>query len=107
MIDRQLTVGDVQAHATTLWAFAASLLDGLAAGKYDKEVAFVESMMLEESIVIPQFSALERALELGLLINKMTAGRGPIIADGKGGYLTQSWIDDPRHKLDRDGNFLE
>jgi len=105
MPDRTLTVGDVEQHAATLSAMAAALLAGLAAGKYDKQVAFAENMLGELGLIFPPAAMVERGVEVFLLINKMTAGRGPMVPDGRGGYVTQSWADDPRHQLDPDGSF--
>jgi hypothetical protein len=105
--DRPITVGEVHAHAATLSAMAAALLTGLAAGKYDPQVAFAERMLSELGLVFPPAAMVEKGIEVFLAINKMTAGRGPIVADGKGGYVTESWVDDPRHKLNPDGTFQE
>jgi len=102
---RPLTVGDVQQHAATIEAMAAALLTGLAQGKYDKQVAFAENMLTDLGLVFPPAAMVERGVEAFLLINKMTAGRGPIGPDGRGGYVTQSWADDPRHQLSPDGTF--
>lgn len=107
MPDRPITVGEVQHHAATLSAMAAALLTGLAAGKYDNQVAFAEDMLAEAGVVFPPAAMVARGIEVFLFINKMTAGRGPIMPDGRGGYVTQSWADDPRHQLNRDGNFKE
>src|SRR5205807_4829792 len=103
MPDRPVTVGEVQSHATTLFAMVAALLTGLASGKYDSEVAFTEDILSELGIVFPAFAAVEKGAKIILAINKMTAGRGPVVPDGRGGYITQSWADDPRHKLNPDG----
>lgn len=105
MPDRPLTVGDVEQHAATLSAMAAALLAGLASGKYDKQVAFAENMLDGLGLVFPPAAMVEKGAEVFLLINKMTAGRGPVVADGRGGFVTQSWADDPRHKLNPDGSF--
>jgi len=105
MPDRPLTVADVEQHAATLSAMAAALLAGLASGKYDKHVAFAESILAELGLVFPPAAMVKKGVEVFLLINKMTAGRGPVVADGRGGFVTQSWADDPRHKLNPDGSF--
>jgi hypothetical protein len=105
MTNRPITVGEVQAHGETLAAMAAALLAGLAAGKYDQQVAFTEQMLGELGIVFPPAAMVEKGIEVFLFINKMTAGRGPVVPDGRGGYVAQSWVDDPRHKLNPDGSF--
>jgi hypothetical protein len=84
---------------------AAALLTGLATGKYDKQIAFTENMLAELGLVFPPVAAVEKGIEVILFINKMTAGRGPIVPDGRGGFVTGSWADDPRHKLNPDGSF--
>lgn len=93
MPDRPLTVGDVQQHAMTLSAMSAALqklLTGLAAGKYDKEVEFTEDLLLTIGVVFPPFVQLEKAGEVLLAINRMTAPRGPIVPDGHGGFVPAS-----------------
>jgi hypothetical protein len=105
MPERPLTVGDVEHHAATLSAMAAALLTGLASGKYDKHVAFAENLLAELGLAFPPAAMVEKGVEVFLLINKMTAGRGHVVADGRGGFVTQSWADDPRHKLNPDGSF--
>lgn len=102
-----LTVGDVQAHAWTLGAMASALLTALAAGKYDPEVAFAESMLGDLSIVFPPAGAVEQGIEAFMWINKMGGlGRsGPVVPDGFGGYVSKEWAADPRHALNPDGSF--
>ena len=107
MSDRTLTVGDVQQHAATLGAMASALLTGLAAGKYDSQVAFVENMLGDLSIVFPPAGAVEQGIEVFMFINKMGGiGRaGPVVSDGRGGWVSQAWADNPRHQLNPDGTF--
>lgn len=107
MTDRPVTIGEAKPHAATLAAMAAALLTGLASGKYDPEVALTEHALADLGIVFPAFAAVEKGLEFFLALNRMTAGRGPVVADGKGGYVTKSWVDDPRHQLNPDGTFKE
>jgi hypothetical protein len=90
MPDHPLTVGDVEQHAATVSAMAAALLSGLASGKYDKEVAFTEDMLSELGLVFPLAGAVEKALQVFLVINNMTAPRGPVVPDGRGGYVPAS-----------------
>lgn len=90
MSDRALTVGDVHQHAVTLSAMASALLTGLASGKYDKQVAFAENMLSELGLVFPPAAMVERGIEVFLIINKMTAPRGPIVPDGQGGWVPES-----------------
>ena len=107
MTDRILTVGDVQQHAATLGAMVSALLTGLAAGKYDPQVAFAEGMLGDLSIVFPPAAMVDQGLQVFLLINKMGGlGRaGPTVPDGFGGEVSKEWADDPRHQLDEHGNF--
>ena len=86
---------------------AAALLTGLAAGKYDQQVAFVESMLGDLSIVFPPAGAVAQGIEVFMFINKMGGlGRaGPVVPDGRGGWVSKSWADDPRHQLNPDGSF--
>lgn len=87
MSDRSITVGEVQAHAETLAAMLSALLIGLATGKYDPEVAFGEHILSGLGIVLPPVAAIEKGAEIILAINKMTAPRGPIVADGRCGMV--------------------
>lgn len=32
---------------------------------------------------------------------------GNIIPDGKGGFVTKTWANDPRHAIGQDGNFVD
>lgn len=107
MPDRILTVGDVQQHAATIGAAVSALLTGLAAGKYDSQVAFAESMLSDLGIVFPPAAALAQGIEVFMFIDKMGGlGRsGPVVPDGRGGWTSQSWADDPRHQLNPDGSF--
>jgi hypothetical protein len=102
-----LTVGDAQQHAATLGAMISALLTGLAAGKYDPQVAFTEGMLGDLSIVFPPAAMVDQGLEAFLLINKMGGlGRsGPVVPDGFGGEVSQEWAQDKRHWLNADGSF--
>jgi hypothetical protein len=84
-----ITVGEVQSHGATLAAMAAALLAGLASGKYDPQVAFTEQMLGELGIVFPPAAMVEKGIEVFLLINKMTAPRGGVIPDGRGGFIPE------------------
>jgi hypothetical protein len=90
MPDRAITVGEVEAHAQTLSALASSILTGLASGKYDREIAFTERMLTELGVVFPPARMAERGLEVFLFINKWTAPRGPVVPDGRGGWVPES-----------------
>jgi hypothetical protein len=87
MTDRPITVGEVQSHAATLGAMASALLTGLANGKYGPEVAFSERMLGELGVVFPPASMAEKAMQIFLALNKWTAPRGPIVPDGRGGWV--------------------
>jgi hypothetical protein len=107
-MDRLLTAGNVQAHAAVLSAMAAALAQlsvDLAAGDYDKEIAIGEQLLSAAGLIFPPFGEAEKAIEFLLLVNKMTAGRGPIVQVGPYTWVSQSWADDPRHQLDENGNF--
>jgi hypothetical protein len=105
MPDRPITVGEVESHAASLAAMASALLTGLASGKYDREAAFGEHILSGLGLVFPPAAMVEKGIEVFLVINKMTAGRGPVVPDGRGGFIYQSWADDPRHQLNPDGSF--
>jgi hypothetical protein len=90
MPNTALTVGDVRQHAATLGAMASALLSGLAAGKYDSQVAFAENMLSDLGLVFPPAAMVERGVAAFLWINKMTAPRAPIVPDGMGGFVPSS-----------------
>lgn len=90
MIRATWTVGNVQQHAATLQEISSQLLTGLAAGKYDKEVAFGERVLTEIGIALPPAMMVKQALEVFLEINKMTAPRRAIVSDGQGGFVPEN-----------------
>jgi len=84
------TVKEVRSHASTISAFASSLLTGLAEGKYDEQVAITEKLLTEAGVAIPQFAMVEKGLELFLWINRVTAPAARIVPDGQGGWVPES-----------------
>jgi hypothetical protein len=82
-----LTVSDAKKNAATLSAMASALLTGLADGEYDDEIAFTENLLIEIGAVLPVVAEIEKAGEFLLLVNKMTAPRGAIVPDGRGGFV--------------------
>lgn len=86
-MSKPITTFDVAAHANTLAAMASALLTGLASGKYDPEVAMTEQVLNDLGVIFPPALQVERALEIFLFLNKMTAPRAPIIPDGHGGFV--------------------
>jgi hypothetical protein len=102
MTGSPLTVGDVQHHATTIAAMASALLTGLAAGKYDQQAAFAESMLTDLAVVFPPSAAVEEGIEVFLSINKMTAPRAAIVPDGRGGYVPKD-----NSRVMRDGSLRD
>ena len=97
---------ELQSHAQVLSAWAAAVLQGLAEGKYDSQVAVTENLLKEAGVIFPPLLEAEKALEIFLWLNKMTAGRGPIV-NVNGTWVTQSWANDPRHALTPEGNFVD
>jgi hypothetical protein len=95
------TAAQLQAHAQTLGAMVSALLTGLAWGKYDPQVAVDETFLTNLGAVFPPAAMAEKALEVFLELNKLTAPRGAIVPDGQGGY-----VPDTNSRVDKDGNFL-
>ncbi len=89
-MSRPITTFDVAANANTLAAMASALLTGLAAGKYDPNVAMTEKILSDLGVIFPPAGQVERALEIFLFLNKMTAPRAAIIPDGQGGFVPAS-----------------
>lgn len=46
-------------------------------------------------------TGVQAAVRIGTAFNLFA----DLVPDGHGGYVTQTWIDDPRHKLNPDGSF--
>ena len=87
MTDRPITVREVEAHAASIAAMASALLTGLASGKYDRQAAFGEHVLSGLGLVFPPAAMVEKGIEVFLAINKMTAPRGGVIPDGRGGVI--------------------
>lgn len=87
---RPKNVGELIIHTEAIGKMAADLLTALAAGKYDKEVAFTEEILSKIAVVLPPFAAVEKGLEIFLWINRITAPAGPIVPDGQGGWVPQN-----------------
>jgi len=82
-----LKVADLHIHAETLAAIASKLLTGLAQGKYDDQVKVTEEILNKIGVLFPPVAQAEKALEIFLWINKVTAPAGRIIPDGHGGWV--------------------
>lgn len=89
-------------EADTLAASEALFLADLAAGKYDKQVAFVRRIL----VMIPGLGRVVMILDILLRLNKMTAPKVPVVADGRGGFVPISNSRyDPRTGFFVDGPF--
>ncbi len=84
---RPKTVGELEIHAEALSKMASAILTELTTGKYDKELAVGKEVLTNIATAIPAFGAIERGLEFFLWINRITAPSGPIISDGRGGWV--------------------
>lgn len=73
----------------------AAILTGVAA-------IYPPALFLRDALpAIQQISRLGlAALNSGLL-------DGTILPDGRGGFISKSWADDPRHWLNHDGSFVD
>lgn len=89
----------------------AELLQGLASGKYDEEITFCLQKLNELAAIMPAaapfIGAISVAIRGLLIVNKFTAGSGPLVSLPDGSVVYQSWIDNPRHALNPDGTFRE
>ncbi len=92
---------DLKTSAVTLSAWASSILLGLANGEFDPQIEELETWLGRLGVIFPPALEAEKALELFLFINKLSAPRGGVIPDGAGGYVPAT--DWPQ--LDADGNF--
>lgn len=84
------TVGDLREHTHPVAAMLSSILTALASGKYNNEVALTEMVMMDLAKGFPPLGTAEKALEAFIFINKLTAPRGPVVPDGRGGYVPES-----------------
>ena len=86
-MSKPITTFDVASHANALAAMASALLTALAAGKYEPDVEMTEKILNDLGVIFPPARQVERALEIFLFLNKMTAPRSPVIPDGRGGFI--------------------
>lgn len=77
---------DLKTHASVLSRAASALLYGLAHGKYDGQVAVTEDGLKKLGVVFPPALEVEKALEVFLFLNKLTAPKA-VIPDGQGGFV--------------------
>jgi hypothetical protein len=89
-IPDNLKVEDLCIHASTLATIAAKLFTGLAQGKYDDEVKVTEEILNKIGVLFPPVAQAEKALEIFLWINRVTAPAGRIVPDGRGGYVPET-----------------
>jgi len=89
----------------TLSAMAAAFLGDLASGKYDQQVAVVEGWLKEASLAIPALVAIEKGLEVLLVVNKATAPMSGLVSDEQGGWVPKGQV--ARNPFDpKTGKFL-
>lgn len=81
-----LTSLDVQKNLSTLTAAASAFLLALAHGKYDPEMAVTERILKDLSVALPPAAEIEKALEIFLWLNKITAPAA-VVPDGRGGQV--------------------
>jgi hypothetical protein len=86
MTDASLTSAQVQKNLSTLSAAASAFLLALAGGKYDSEVAVTEQILKDLAVALPPAGEIEKALEVFLWLNKVTAPSA-VVPDGKGGFV--------------------
>lgn len=90
LLAHDLKVADLHIHAKTLAAIASKLLTGLAQGKYDDQVKVTEEILNKIGVLFPPAAQAEKALEIFLWINRVTAPAGRIIPDGRGGFVPET-----------------
>jgi hypothetical protein len=83
-------VQDITKHSSTISSMMSSILIGLGRGDYDNEVALTEKVLLDLAVAFPPLAELEKALEFFLWINRVTAPRGKVVPDGRGGWVPEN-----------------
>lgn len=71
-------------------AAQAIFLRDLAAGKYDRQLVAVQRLLGLLGTVWPPAKLVSRALSAFVLLNRVTAPSGPVVADGNGGFVPES-----------------
>lgn len=96
-----------EAPAITLPAEASAFLLALAAGKYDEEIAVVQSALGKIAAIWPPAAAISQGISVFLLVNRETAPTGGVVPDGQGGFTpANNSRYDPRTGVFVDKNLL-
>lgn len=70
----------------------------------------IEMVMKIIGIAFPQILAAEKGVEIlgfiaPILVELLLKTGANLVPDGKGGFITKEWADNPRHQLNPDGTF--
>jgi hypothetical protein len=67
------TADDLEIHTRTLSAAATAILHALAKGKYDGQMEVTGQLLRDLGVMLPPAVDIEKALQLFLFLNKLTA----------------------------------
>ncbi|HTV32743.1 MAG TPA: hypothetical protein VME69_06530 [Methylocella sp.] len=92
---------------TTLPAEASAFLLALAAGKYEKQGAAVQSVLGKIASIWPPAAAISHGISVFLWVNRETAPKGGAVPDNSGGFVpANNSRYDPRTAVFIDKNWL-
>jgi hypothetical protein len=107
---RIVTANQLETASGSLGTFFVAFYAAVKTKNFETgvEVTLEEAVTLAADLGLgePFTSIAERILPLVFGEFNQIAAEPLIAVDGeRGGLVTQAWIDDPRHKLDAEGNF--
>ncbi len=88
--------------------FIGSFSAALKAKNYEAstELSIDEALSIAGDLGVPYASLASALLPLVWpLINNEIAGFAHLLPDGRGGFVSKAWAEDPRHALNPDGSF--
>ncbi len=77
----------------------------------DEAVTIITDLIEAGSLVNPALAAASPIIigliKYGSMNLKAGIAAGEIISDGRGGFVTKTWANNPRHQLNQDGSFKD
>jgi hypothetical protein len=75
-------------------------------------IPLIAMMVKVLSIAFPQIALVADGVSIAafiapILVEILMKTGSKLVPDGQGGWVTQEWIDNPRHKLNPDGTFVD
>lgn len=105
---KPLAASSVESGLGTLHGFIGSLVAAIKSKNYEEtaELSIDEALSIAGDLGLPYAGLAASLLPLiWPLINKEIASFGQLVSDGRGGFVSKSWVENPRHQLNPDGSF--